>query len=554
MSSRSTLGVDQHVIPPFYACYLLRSVKSKNSRSTYVGSTPNPPRRIRQHNGELTQGAYKTKRGRPWVMTMIVYGFPSKLAALQFEWAWQHPHLSRHLREHQTTQSGKQHASQLFKRDTRANLLKTKILVARTMIPIAPYKTWPLHVKIFTEEAKRLWDEVQQPGLDAPLPRGFTYSVEYEGVDGKASIPSGQQPATRTGPIDVKDTQFTLSHIDKYQNIIDQGTPLSCSLCCKDVAGKRIDHLSIALCPRGGCLALSHLTCLAQSFRGSFPMLTTTLIPRGGVCKECNKYVLWGDVIRGCYRRARGGLEQPASEQETEDSEEEDDKSEVSDGDLGGRLDDPRIGEQPATRPQLQNRAAPNTKFMNQPKPAEQPKPKAPPKSRPGPKRTVQIARSDPASDVEDFAAEMDAIQCDTEDEDAPLSDVPPKPLKMKRTVEIQNLKPKTSKAKVRKPSGNDSGLDDLDRALGGLSLSSKGASVSTSRAPKTVVSRSKPPSVKLPRKMLGRSTVKRVEGVDIFSDAQGKASAMVVPKSVPGRVAARARSPSPEYIDIWAV
>lgn len=53
----------------------------------------------RQHNGELTAGAWKTSRNRPWVMQMIVHGFPSKLSALQFEWAWQHPHASRHLKD-----------------------------------------------------------------------------------------------------------------------------------------------------------------------------------------------------------------------------------------------------------------------------------------------------------------------------------------------------------------------------------------------------------------------------------------------------------------------
>lgn len=85
--------------PVFFACYLLCSQNPRYKGSTYIGFTVNPKRRIRQHNGEITSGAWRTKRKRPWEMILCLHGFPSQVHALQFEWAWQHPLKSLAVRE-----------------------------------------------------------------------------------------------------------------------------------------------------------------------------------------------------------------------------------------------------------------------------------------------------------------------------------------------------------------------------------------------------------------------------------------------------------------------
>ncbi|KAL1695093.1 hypothetical protein GGG16DRAFT_45965 [Schizophyllum commune] len=323
LTSRSSLVA--HTYPSFYACYLLKSIQKPTSKATYIGSTPNPPRRIStmvNNAGEITQGAWKTKRGRPWIMQLIVHGFPSKLAALQFEWAWQHPHLSRHLKDG----SGQPLAAH------RNKGIKNNIQTLLMMITSHPYNLWPLHVKLFTAEAEKFWGMLAKAPAYRAFPRGLTATVELEGVDGQ----SGNRGSGRTGPVDVADTYFTSQYLAKSTAVAASSTKPTCSVCGETINEYTSDPLTTTLCPTTGCMSTAHLMCLSQEWLAAEPD-NQGLIPRGGHCRECKSYVLYGDIIRGSYRRAAGKAVVLEDDDEdgngAREEEEEEDISE-DDGDL----------------------------------------------------------------------------------------------------------------------------------------------------------------------------------------------------------------------------
>jgi predicted GIY-YIG superfamily endonuclease len=70
-------------------CYVLRSSIKKDK--FYIGYSPNPAKRLRQHNGEIVGGAKRTKKHRPWELVGLVTNFKSETEARQFEWALQNP-------------------------------------------------------------------------------------------------------------------------------------------------------------------------------------------------------------------------------------------------------------------------------------------------------------------------------------------------------------------------------------------------------------------------------------------------------------------------------
>ena len=63
----------------------------KNNNFTYAGVSPDPIRRMRQHNKEIKGGAkYTTSKSPEWKHISLIDGFRNKIEAMQFEWAIKH--------------------------------------------------------------------------------------------------------------------------------------------------------------------------------------------------------------------------------------------------------------------------------------------------------------------------------------------------------------------------------------------------------------------------------------------------------------------------------
>ena len=68
--------------------YYVYWIVSKNK--CYIGATVDPIRRLKQHNGELVGGAYRTHNNGPWSYYCVISGFRTWNEALSFEWAFKY--------------------------------------------------------------------------------------------------------------------------------------------------------------------------------------------------------------------------------------------------------------------------------------------------------------------------------------------------------------------------------------------------------------------------------------------------------------------------------
>ncbi|KAF2769202.1 hypothetical protein EJ03DRAFT_374726 [Teratosphaeria nubilosa] len=299
-------------IPAFYACYLLRS--TVRHQSLYVGSTPNPFRRLKQHNGESKGGAARTSKDnlRPWEMTCLVTGFPSKIAALQFEWAWQNTHLTRHvsadsrLTQAKSTTRISPKTARTRRRPARPRLCLTDRLAnLHLLLQASSFSRWPLNVTFYSEDVYKVWTKWTSQhtdglrnGIQIKLDESRTSTAPNSDVCDEILVPRGIH-ALDVGYSSLK------PHMEKSKQRFEKSEWLHCSVC---KGGLPASGAMTLVCPSADCDALAHLECLSAFFLQAHGK-TGAMVPTAGSCPQCGNKLQWVDLVKELSLRMRGEKE-----------------------------------------------------------------------------------------------------------------------------------------------------------------------------------------------------------------------------------------------------
>ncbi|TQW02071.1 GIY-YIG catalytic domain-containing protein [Cordyceps javanica] len=306
-------------LPALYTVYVLRS--TVRHASLYIGSTPNPPRRLKQHNGETKGGAARTARDRlrPWEMVALVSGFPSSIAALKFEWALANPHLSLHIpddarlqavptRKTKTKRNGRPRRPPLSMRSVMSHI--------HLLTGVPSFARWPLTLHLFAEEARRAWaarlrdaaaaEEEGRPAAAAAAARpGLRVRTDLvddtTGILGAHDEPAGIHAL----PLDHAPVR---DHVQKARDVVAARREGRCVHCDEALVSGQGLH---AMCPNGDCVAMGHLDCWSRhALAGEEADAgADAVLPRACSCPSCGGSVRWDDLVRELTLRVRGEAE-----------------------------------------------------------------------------------------------------------------------------------------------------------------------------------------------------------------------------------------------------
>lgn len=250
------------MIPEIYGVYLLQSVD--HPKSFYIGSTPNPLRRLRQHNGLVRGGAFRTRKNRPWRMILFVNRFPSRVAALQFESAWQHAKDTRYLKP---------------KGGNTGRTLKAKLGNVIELMVSNGFKRMGLKLTVF------------HPAVLPVIGETYLKQIEVQDFVDHSDAPTNDDDGNYT-----QLKQFMKSEIDSQLDY--RGKSLEsydehsiCRICSEEIGKEKLVGVCIT------CHVHHHLNCwYVQSLHAINGI--NQLVPTISKCVKCSSVNNWNLIVR----------------------------------------------------------------------------------------------------------------------------------------------------------------------------------------------------------------------------------------------------------------
>ncbi|RCI09391.1 hypothetical protein L249_3725 [Ophiocordyceps polyrhachis-furcata BCC 54312] len=291
-------------LPALYTVYVLRS--SVRKASLYIGSTPNPQRRLKQHNGDSKGGARRTSSLRPWEMVALVSGFPSMISALKFEWALNNPHLSLHIPdESRLTVVKRKRWTRRRKLKRPSHTLLSVVSNLHLLIGVPSFVRWPLDLRFFAPDVHAAWEgwmaapksrDGSATKCPSPCRRGLRILTDFA---------QDAAPDQRTGaqalPLNYRPMR---DYVQKAHDVVASNRQISCVHCGEMLKEGRGMH---AMCPLDGCTAMGHLDCWSR--HGLADDAEGNLIPDMFCCVSCGGEIRWSDMVRELSLRIRGQKE-----------------------------------------------------------------------------------------------------------------------------------------------------------------------------------------------------------------------------------------------------
>ncbi|KAJ1329666.1 structure-specific endonuclease subunit SLX1 [Microdochium nivale] len=322
-------------IPPLYTVYILRSTISHSS--LYIGSTPHPPRRLKQHNGEAKGGAVRTSRAslRPWEMVGLVSGFPGLVAALKFEWALNNPHLSLHIPStSRLTIATQRKRSGHLKRPRHS---MTSILSnAHLLLRVPSFARWPLTLHFFTRDVHAAWDRWCKKA-DEPLDARVSVLTDFEPPasdvgqqastvaaapstidedEGEAAVVTNTSAETPPWGIHALQVDYAplREYVTKTNALFTFENEGPCIICKEHLPpGQGL----YAVCPNQDCQAAGHVPCWSEHLLRGEDVTgdvgggggSQHILPVAGHCPSCGGVARWVDMMKELTLRVRGPKE-----------------------------------------------------------------------------------------------------------------------------------------------------------------------------------------------------------------------------------------------------